>query len=272
MMPSLTNTFHEQDPVQFTPCGPDLLVVAPSLPVEPLLPKGEPVEALLRRAQYFVPGTPSGDYREVHREGGRGAEEFPDGTQRAVVGQVAEQQGDQPGGHGAAAGGDGAGRPAPRGPHRVRRRLPAGEFLAEPGRQQQRVVGAGAGDQDRQDALHLAVHPHRAALRQVVDDPAGQAEGEHRTEDDQERQQDAPVHQQQDQQDDADGHPDEEGVDAGEDVREVGLGGGGAGHIGADAVHRADGVLADIGPDLDDARRPPRPVLRARARASPRPP
>ncbi|MEV4673860.1 nitrate reductase subunit alpha [Actinomadura sp. NPDC049382] len=42
----------------------------------PLLPKGEPVEGLLRGAQFFVPGTPSADYREVHREGGRGAEEF----------------------------------------------------------------------------------------------------------------------------------------------------------------------------------------------------
>jgi nitrate reductase alpha subunit len=43
----------------------------------PLLPGGEPVEALLRRAQFFVPGgTPSADFREVHRRGGRGAEEF----------------------------------------------------------------------------------------------------------------------------------------------------------------------------------------------------
>ena len=42
----------------------------------PLLPAGEPVESLLRRAQFFVPGTPSGDYRELHRAGGRGAEEF----------------------------------------------------------------------------------------------------------------------------------------------------------------------------------------------------
>jgi nitrate reductase alpha subunit len=31
---------------------------------------------LLRKAQFFVPGTPSTDYREVHRRGGRGAEEF----------------------------------------------------------------------------------------------------------------------------------------------------------------------------------------------------
>ncbi len=42
----------------------------------PLLPGGEPVEQLLRRAQFFVPGTPSGDYREVHRQGGRGADDF----------------------------------------------------------------------------------------------------------------------------------------------------------------------------------------------------
>jgi nitrate reductase / nitrite oxidoreductase, alpha subunit len=42
----------------------------------PLLPGGEPVEDLLRRAQFFTPGAPSADYREVHRDGGRGAEEF----------------------------------------------------------------------------------------------------------------------------------------------------------------------------------------------------
>ncbi len=43
----------------------------------PLLPAGEPVEQLLRRAQFFVPGgRPSPDFREVHRRGGRAAEEF----------------------------------------------------------------------------------------------------------------------------------------------------------------------------------------------------
>jgi nitrate reductase / nitrite oxidoreductase, alpha subunit len=43
----------------------------------PLLPAGEPIEHLLRHAQYFVPGgTPSPDFREVHRKGGRAAEEF----------------------------------------------------------------------------------------------------------------------------------------------------------------------------------------------------
>jgi nitrate reductase alpha subunit len=47
---------------------PDLLA--------PLLPHGEPVEALLRGAQFFSPGTPSPDHREVHRDGGREAEEF----------------------------------------------------------------------------------------------------------------------------------------------------------------------------------------------------
>ncbi|WP_222432155.1 nitrate reductase subunit alpha [Leekyejoonella antrihumi] len=45
-------------------------------PLAPLLPMGEPVEQLLRKAQFFVPGTPSADYREVHKKGGRQAEEF----------------------------------------------------------------------------------------------------------------------------------------------------------------------------------------------------
>ena len=42
----------------------------------PLLPGGEPIERLLRRAQFFSPGTPTPDYRELHRHGGREAEEF----------------------------------------------------------------------------------------------------------------------------------------------------------------------------------------------------
>ncbi|BBY54633.1 nitrate reductase subunit alpha [Mycolicibacillus koreensis] len=42
----------------------------------PLLPGGEPVESLLRRAQFFSPGTPSPDFRELHRRDGRHAEEF----------------------------------------------------------------------------------------------------------------------------------------------------------------------------------------------------
>ena len=37
----------------------------------PLLPRGEPVESLLRKAQFFTPGTVSDDYRELHRRGGR---------------------------------------------------------------------------------------------------------------------------------------------------------------------------------------------------------
>ena len=32
-----------------------------------LLPAGEPVESLLRKAQFFTPGRPSEDYRELHR-------------------------------------------------------------------------------------------------------------------------------------------------------------------------------------------------------------
>lgn len=49
--------------------------VRPEL-LAPLLPGGEPVEGLLRGAQFFTLGSPSGDFREVHRSGGRGAEDF----------------------------------------------------------------------------------------------------------------------------------------------------------------------------------------------------
>jgi nitrate reductase / nitrite oxidoreductase, alpha subunit len=49
---------------------------APRALLAPLLPGGEPVESLLRKAQFFTAGTPTPDHREVHRRGGRGAEEF----------------------------------------------------------------------------------------------------------------------------------------------------------------------------------------------------
>ncbi len=44
--------------------------------LSPLLPAGEPVERLLRRLQFFTPGTATQDFREVHKKGGRQAEEF----------------------------------------------------------------------------------------------------------------------------------------------------------------------------------------------------
>lgn len=49
---------------------------SPHANLAPLLPAGEAVETLLRKAQYFTAGTPTADHREVHRDGGRGAEEF----------------------------------------------------------------------------------------------------------------------------------------------------------------------------------------------------
>lgn len=42
----------------------------------PLLPHGEPLEKLLRSAQYLFPGTPSADFRELHRTDPRRAERF----------------------------------------------------------------------------------------------------------------------------------------------------------------------------------------------------
>ncbi|MGH3577077.1 MAG: hypothetical protein ACRDU0_05925, partial [Mycobacterium sp.] len=37
----------------------------PRAMLAPLLPGGEPVESLLRKAQYFTSGTPTSDHREV---------------------------------------------------------------------------------------------------------------------------------------------------------------------------------------------------------------
>ena len=45
-------------------------------PLAPLLPGGEAIESLLRGAQFFTPGRPSPDYRELHRSDGREAERF----------------------------------------------------------------------------------------------------------------------------------------------------------------------------------------------------
>lgn len=53
---------------------PNVRTTPPQL--APLLPAGEPVESLLRNAQFFLPGEPSSDYRELHRADGRRAEEF----------------------------------------------------------------------------------------------------------------------------------------------------------------------------------------------------
>jgi nitrate reductase / nitrite oxidoreductase, alpha subunit len=61
----------EEDPVDASGAGP----VGPTS-LAPVLPGGKPVDALLRGAQFFTPGRPSPDYREVHRRGGREAEEF----------------------------------------------------------------------------------------------------------------------------------------------------------------------------------------------------
>jgi len=64
-----TTTRDTRDPATNDGRGANLLA--------PLLPAGEPVEGLLRKTQFFVPGgTPSPDFREVHRKGGRAAEAF----------------------------------------------------------------------------------------------------------------------------------------------------------------------------------------------------
>ena len=50
----------------------------------PLLPAGEPVEALLRKAQIFAAGAPSGNYRELQTLRERGDGYLPDRFLTAV--------------------------------------------------------------------------------------------------------------------------------------------------------------------------------------------
>ncbi len=160
------------------------------------------------------------------RQGGQDRADDADRADRAqgpVVGQVAGQQGEQAQGHGGGAGRDGAGRAAYGGGGCGHTVSASGEFFPEPGGQQQGVVGRGADDQDGQDALDLAVDPHDAPVGQGVDDRAGQAEGEYGADDDHEGQQEAAVDQQKNHQDRAERDAQQEPVDAGERVREVGL-------------------------------------------------
>ena len=60
---------HGDSPTGDAPLGP-------RRELAPLLPGGEPVEQLLRRAQFFTPGTPSGGLPRGAQRDGRGAEEF----------------------------------------------------------------------------------------------------------------------------------------------------------------------------------------------------
>ncbi|OLT16573.1 hypothetical protein BJF79_18315 [Actinomadura sp. CNU-125] len=216
-------------------------------------------------------GGPVGRAAQQREDGGQegeGAEQRAadaDGTDRAerpVVGQVAEQEREQPGGHRPGAGGDRPGRPAPRGHDPGQASRSGGELLAVPGRQQEGVVGAGADHQDEQDALHLPVDRQDVPSGERVHDGAGQRQGEHRPEDDHQWQQHAAVHHQEDQQHDADGDPEEQHVDARERVAEVGLRGGGAADVRAcpghpfrrlaDAVDGLGDVVARVGGDLHD--------------------
>lgn len=105
----------------------------------------------------------------------------------------------------------------------------AGEFLAVAGREQQGVVGGGADHEDGQDALDLPVDADDVVVGEGVHDGAGDAQGEHRAQDDHQWQEHTAVHEQQDDQDDGQRHGEEQSVDPGEGVGQVGLGGGRSG-------------------------------------------
>ncbi len=185
-----------------------------------------------------------------------------DRPERPIVRQVARQQGQQPQRHGRRAGGDRPRRPAHGGQRSVRPVAPYGEFLAEARRDEQGVVGRGTDHEDRQDPLDLAVHADGAPVGQRVHHRAGQPQGEHRTDDDHQRQQHAAVDQQQDQQHRSESHAHQQPVDPRERVRQVRLGGCRAGdpHRGArhplrrlpHLVQDRRKFLAQVGRQRDD--------------------
>ncbi|MBA8980170.1 hypothetical protein BJ962_006759 [Streptomyces aureorectus] len=202
--------------------------------------------------------------RQERERGQHGAHDADraDRPQGAVVHEIAGEQDQQPQRHGGRARGDRAERAAHRGERGRGTVVAHGEFLTEARRQQQRVVGGGTDDEDRQDALHLPVDADHVPVGQGVDDGTGQSQSEHRAEDDDEGQQHAAVDEQQDQQHGRQCHAEEQPVDAGERLGQIGLAGRGAGdqrgrvrHAAGRPAHLVQDrgqVVAEVGLQLDD--------------------
>jgi hypothetical protein len=183
-------------------------------------------------------GGPVGGAAEENQDGGEegqrahdggGDADGADGAQGPVVGEVAEQQGEQSQGDGRGTGRHGAPGLPQRGPHGREPVRAGGQFLPVSGGQEQCVVGGRTDHQDGEDALHLSVHAHHVVVGQRVHDGAGQSESEHRTDDDHQGKQHAAVDEQQDEEDRDQRDGEQQSVDAGEGVGEVGLGRGRSG-------------------------------------------
>lgn len=216
------------------------------------------------------PGGPVGGAAEHDEDGRQERERGEDGAadadgadrpERPVVGEVAEQQGEQAQRDGRGAGHDRAPGLPQRGPHGLETVGARAEFLPEAGGEEEGVVGGGADDEDGQDALDLSVHADDSVVGERVHDRAGEAEGEHRAEDDHQREQDAAVDEQQDHQHGEERDGEQQTVDAGEGVGEVRLTRGGARHPdggagnafggGADPVQGAGQIVVEAGPQRD---------------------
>ena len=119
-----------------------------------------------------------------------------------------------------------------RGLHRRPRRLVVVQLLLEPRDEEQGVVGRGADDEDRQDALALAAEADRRRSW-----PAGRStsaasgQAEHRRDEHREGQDRAAVDDEQDEEDDAEGDEEQDAVDAAEGDDEVGEEAAGPGDV-----------------------------------------
>lgn len=217
-------------------------------------------------------GGPVRGAAEEHQDGGQKAQgaqygaddaDRADGAERAVVGEVAQQQGEEAEGHRGGARGDGAGGLPQGGAHRGGPVRPERQFFPEAGREQEGVVRGGADDEDREDALHLAVDAYDVPVGERVHDGAGESEGEDGAENDDQREEHAAVDEQQDDQDGEQGDTEQQAVDSGERVGEIGLARGGARELDGGAgygrrrvVDPREGVgqsVAEAGPELDDS-------------------
>ncbi len=94
--------------------------------------------------------------------------------------------------------------------------------LLEAADEEQRVVGRGPHDEDEQDALRLPRQRDDVVDRELVDDQRRGAQPEHGAQQHGERQDRAAVDDEQDDEHHAEGHGEQDAVDAGERFGEVG--------------------------------------------------
>ncbi len=173
-----------------------------------------------------------GESRE-HREHDADRRDRPQGAVRL---QIAEQQTEESGDHGAARRDDRFDRALPCRHDRRSLVLRDAQFLAETRDEQQRVIGGGADHEDEEDPLCLTAEQQHLELRQPPHHEQSDAEGEQARRQHDEWQEERSVDQHQDDEDREEGDAEEQPVDAGETGHQVGAEAGGSCDVHGDPV------------------------------------